>query len=45
MQHVLLAAVEPKQTVKEPEIVMHEDENRKRTAGEALKNLDEVKNS
>ena len=43
MQHVLLAAVESKQTVKQPEIVIHEDENRKRTAGEALNNLDEVK--
>ena len=43
-EHVLLAAKAANQSDKEPEIVLNEDENRKITAGEALKKLDEVKN-
>ena len=43
-KHVLLAAKAANQSEKEPEIVADEDENRKITAAEALKNLDEAKN-
>ena len=38
------AAKEANQSKEEPEIVTDEDENRKITASEALKKLDEVKN-
>ena len=38
------AAKEASQSKEEPEIVTDEDENRKITASEALKKLDEVKN-
>ena len=44
MEHVLLTAKEGNQSEQETEIVTDEDENRKLTAGEALKKLDEVKN-
>ena len=44
MEHVLLAAGEANQSEEEPEIVTDEDENRKITAAEALKKLNEVKN-
>ena len=44
MEHVLLAAGEANQSEEEPETVTDEDENRKITAAEALKKLDEVKN-
>ena len=37
------AAMEANQSKVEPEIVTDEDENRKVTAAETLKNLDEVK--
>ena len=43
MEHVLLAAGEANQSEEEPEIVTDEDENRKITAAEALKKLNEVK--
>ena len=43
-KHVLLAAKAANQSEKEPEIVADEDENRKITAAETLKKLDEVKN-
>ena len=38
------AAEEAKQSEEEPEIVTEEDENRKITAGEALKELDKLNN-
>ena len=44
MEHVLLAAGEVNQSEEEPQIVTDEDENRKITAAEALKKLNEVKN-
>ena len=44
MEHVLLAAKAANQSEEEPEIVADEDENRKITAAETLKKLDEVKN-
>ena len=44
MEHVLLAAEEANQSEEEPKIITDEDENRKITAAEALKKLDEVKN-
>ena len=43
MEHVLLAADEANQSEEEPQIVTDEDENRKITAAEALKKLNEVK--
>ena len=43
MEYVLLTAKEPDQSEEETEIVTDEDENRKITAAEALKKLDEVK--
>ena len=42
--HVLLAAKGVNQSQEEPELLSDEDENRKITAFEALKKLDEVKN-
>ena len=45
MEHVLVAGEEANQSKEKPEIVADEDENRKITAAEALKKLDEVKNS
>ena len=44
MEHVLLAADEANQSEEEPQIVTDEDENRKITAAEALKKLNEVEN-
>ena len=44
VEHVLLAADEANQSEEEPQIVTDEDENRKITAAEALKKLNEVKN-
>ena len=44
MQYVLLTAKEANQSKEEPEILTDVDENRKVTAAEALKKLDEVKN-
>ena len=43
-EHVLLTTKEASQSEEEPEIVIDEYENRKITAVEALKKLDEVKN-
>ena len=43
-EHVLITARAAKQSEEEPEIVADEDENRKITAAETLKKLDEVKN-
>ena len=43
-QHVLLPAEEANQSKEEPEIVINEDQNRKITAAEALKKVDEVQN-
>ena len=43
-EYVLLTAKELDQSEEETEIVTNEDENRKITAAEALKKLDEVKN-
>ena len=43
-QYVLLPAEEANQSKEEPEIVINEDENRKITAAEALKKVDEVQN-
>ena len=43
-EHVLLAAKATNQSVEEPEVVADEDENKKITAAEALKELDEVEN-
>ena len=45
MEHLLLAGKEANQSKEEPEMVADEDENRKITAPEELKKLDEVKNS
>ena len=44
MEHVLLAAEEANQSEEEPEIVTDEDGNRRITAAEALKKLNEAKN-
>ena len=44
MEHVLLATKAANQSKKGPEIEADEDENRKITAAEALKMLDEVEN-
>ena len=44
MEHVLLAADKANQSEEKPEIVTYEDENRKTTAAETLKKLNEVKN-
>ena len=44
MEHVLLATKAANQSEKGPEIEADEDENRKITAAEALKMLDEVEN-
>ena len=43
-EHVPLAAKAANQSKEEPEIVADEDENRKITAAETLKKLNEVKN-
>ena len=43
-EYILLAAKAANQSEEEPEIVPDEDENRKITAAEALKKLDEVNN-
>ena len=43
-EHILLAAKAANQFEEEPEIVADQDKNRKITAPEALKKLDEVKN-
>ena len=43
-EHVLITARAANQSEEEPEIVADEDENRKITAAETLKKLDEVKN-
>ena len=43
-EHVPLAAKAANQSEEEPEIVADEDENRKITAAETLKKLNEVKN-
>ena len=43
-EHVLITARVANQSQEEPEIVADEDENRKITAAETLKKLDEVKN-
>ena len=44
MQYVLLTAKKANKSKEEPEIVTDVDENRKITAAEAIKKLDEVKN-
>ena len=44
MEYVLLAADKANQSEEKPEIVTYEDENRKTTAAETLKKLNEVKN-
>ena len=44
VEHVLITTKEASQSEEEPEIVRDEYENRKITAVEALKKLDEVKN-
>ena len=44
MEHVLLAAKAANISADEPKTLSDEDENRKVTAAEALRKLDEVKN-